>query len=69
MKQKVITPPISTCFCGSKAKVVDWNWNERYLVMCDNNHTLSKECGSHHKAICLWNNRVAQKLKEITQST
>ena len=58
MTQKVVTPPIKACArCGAQARVIGWNFDFMYRVMCDNNHTSTKECGSAHRAICLWNNR------------
>lgn len=65
MKQKVITPPIEDCFCGAKAKPIeDWDFRNQYRIICDNNHTLTKDCKSIHRAICLWNNRVKVKKSE-----
>ncbi len=67
MKQKVITPDIKPCpVCGSRAVALSWNFNFNYQVMCDKNHTLTKECGSRHRAICKWNNAVDKYLIEIT---
>ena len=63
MAQKIITPEIAECYCGAKAMAIDWNYNDMWVVMCDNNHTLSKKCGTKHRAICKWNNRVA--LREL----
>lgn len=55
--QRIITPPVANCeVCGVKAMCLDWNYNFRYRVMCDNNHVATKECGSAHRAICRWNN-------------
>lgn len=60
MKQTPVTPQISDCFCGSKAKAIDWDFKDMWQVMCDKNHTLTKECGTRHRATCLWNNRIAE---------
>ncbi len=62
MKQKVITPEISTCFCGAKSKVQTWDTYGEYIyqVVCENRHTLTKYCGTRHRAICRWNNRVVK---------
>jgi hypothetical protein len=58
MKQIPITPEISHCWCGMPAKVIDWNDNFMYQVMCDANHTMTRQCGSAHRAICKWNNAI-----------
>lgn len=56
--QKVVTPKIKECpICGAEAKALSWNFDFNYQVMCDNNHTLTKECGSRHRAVCKWNNK------------
>ena len=60
-KQKPVTPEVVDCYCGAKAKLIDWDFNDMWQVMCDNNHTLSKQCGSKHKATILWNKRVEAK--------
>jgi len=58
MSQKIYTPAIKACAkCGAPAKVLDWNFNMRYRVMCDNNHTATGECNTQHRAICRWNNK------------
>lgn len=57
MKQQVKTPPIAPCArCGAEAMCIDWNYRGFYRVICNNNHTSTKECGSFHRAVCLWNN-------------
>ena len=59
--QRPITPPIALCAkCGAKAECLDWDFNDRWQVICDNNHTSTKECGSRHRAICRWNNAQAK---------
>ena len=58
MKQTPITPAILNCWCGAKAIVIDWNDSFFWQVMCDNNHTMTKECGTSHRAICRWNNHI-----------
>lgn len=62
--QELKTPPISDCWCGAKAKLIDWDFRDQWRVMCDKNHTLTKECGTTHRATCLWNNRVIKKLND-----
>lgn len=58
MKQKQITPKIKDCAkCGAKAIAIDWDFNDWWVVMCDNNHTSTRKCGSPHRAICKWNNK------------
>ena len=58
MSQTVKTPAIKACsICGASAKVVDWDFRMQYRVICDNNHTATKECGTPHRAICRWNNK------------
>ena len=59
MKQRVITPQISKCWCGADVGVLDWDHRMMYRAWCDNGHTLTNECGSQHRAICKWNNRIA----------
>jgi len=58
--QKITTPEISKCYCGASAKVQTWDiYGENiYQVVCENRHTVTKYCGTKHKAICRWNNRV-----------
>jgi hypothetical protein len=63
MKQKITTPEILNCYCGAKAHPIDWEYKDMWKVYCDNNHTLTKECGSIHRAICLWNNRIKERNK------
>jgi len=68
MKQKIITPPIKNCFCGKSAKIQTWEFGSYYdlcyQVVCEDGHAMSKYCGTPHRAICKWNNRVEQKIKE-----
>ena len=60
--QKLITPPISNCVrCGAPARCIDWDFRDQWRVMCDNNHTDTRECGTWHRAICRWNNRQKQR--------
>jgi len=65
-KQPIITPEISQCYCGAKAKILTWDvYGEyEYQVKCENKHTLTKYCGTKHRAICRWNNRVLNCIKE-----
>ena len=57
MKQPIKTPPIATCArCGADAKCIDWDFRDRWRVMCNNNHTSTNECATKHRAICIWNN-------------
>jgi hypothetical protein len=57
MAQQIKTPPIVPCArCGAEAKCIDWNFRDMWKVMCDNNHTSTKECSTRHRAICRWNN-------------
>ena len=52
MKQQVKTPPIVPCArCGAEAMCIDWNYRGLYRVICNNNHTSTKECGSFHRAV------------------
>ena len=67
MKQIPKPPSIINCYCGDKAEVFECDdlsigYYNTWQVMCDRNHTMSKYCGSMHRAICLWNNRVATKI-------
>ena len=62
MKQPIFTPEIMPCkLCGAKAMVLDWDFNERYQVWCDNNHTVGGKCNTAHRAICRWNNKQIEK--------
>ena len=66
MKQPIKTPPIAPCArCGADAKCIDWDFRDRWRVMCDNNHTSTKECGTRHRAICRWNNTQEQELLRV----
>ena len=57
MAQQIKTPPIVPCArCGAEAKCIDWDFRDMWKVMCDNNHTSTKECSTRHRAICRWNN-------------
>lgn len=61
-KQKPITPPIEDCWCGEGARVLDSDVHQMMCqVECWANHTLTKDCGSFHRAVCLWNNRVKER--------
>ena len=68
MKQKIITPPISQCHCGANAHPIDWDYNGLWVVMCDKNHTMTKPCGTQHRAICRWNNRIKAMADGATHS-
>lgn len=61
MKQVPITPAIKDCICGAKAVAVDWDFRDRYRVVCDNNHTFMGECNTRHRAICKWNNEILKR--------
>ncbi|MNL86306.1 hypothetical protein D3C87_2149650 [compost metagenome] len=56
--QKDAVPDVEDCFCGAKARVVDWSFIGMYRVMCDNNHVLTKECATVNRAVHRWNKRV-----------
>lgn len=60
MTQKVHTPAIIKCHCGADAKCIDWDFNQRYQVLCDNNHSAlgTGRCNTAHRAICRWNNAI-----------
>ena len=67
-KQTIKTPPILPCArCGAEAMCIDWDFNDMWRVMCDNNHTSTKRCGTAHRAICRWNN-AQTKLKDTSQT-
>lgn len=70
MKQKVITPQINNCYCGSLAKIQTWDIYGEYIfqVVCENRHTLTRYCGTKHRAICRWNNRVLNKIKDYEKN-
>ena len=54
--QTVRIPEILDCYCGAKARVVDWDYRMLYRVMCDNNHSLRGENITVNRAIHKWNN-------------
>ena len=62
MKQPIKTPELKSCLCGTKPTIEeDWDFRDTYKVICHNcNKSLSKYCSSHHRAICLWNNRIEE---------
>lgn len=64
-KQKLITPSINKCWCGEEADCIDWDDKFMYRVICKKNHSLTKECGTRHRAIVLWNNRVKDKIEHL----
>jgi len=49
------------CHCGASAKLEDRHNDDRYQVVCENNHVLAKRIGSTKYAVCLWNNRIREK--------
>jgi len=57
-KQKLITPEIKNCHCGSKAKVIWMDYNNWQVHCLDNDHRVTPEMGSSHRAICKWNNTI-----------
>jgi len=60
--QKVIKPNINNCWCGEKAiPYEDYNFRNLYRIECKNGHVMTKFC-NYHRAVCRWNNRVAEKL-------
>jgi len=63
-KQKVVVPEILDCWCGAKARPVDWDFRGMWLVMCDKNHYLTKECSTINRAVHRWNARVTLKKQE-----
>ena len=57
MKQKVIVPAIKPCaICGTQGRLVDWDFNEMYQVMCDLNHSTKSKYQTVNRAVCKWNN-------------
>lgn len=57
MGQLVTTPTTMKCAkCGALAHVIDWNYNMRYRVVCDKNHTATGKFNTVHIALCKWNN-------------
>jgi len=70
MAQTFTTPPIVPCVkCGAQAKCIDWDYRNSWRVMCDNNHTSTKECATPHRAICRWNNKQAEYARLQAAST
>jgi len=67
MKQKIITPELKECFCGAKSKIQTWDIYGAYIyqVVCENRHTLTRYCGTRHRAICRWNNRVVNAFQNV----
>lgn len=70
MKQKAVTPEIMKCHCGADARIMTWEVGQQlvYRVECTKNHSLSNFCGTWHRAICKWNNRVQILIKVKGQS-
>ncbi len=63
MKQQVIIPEVRNCFCGSKARTIDWDFRGQWVVMCDQkNHTMTRQCATRNRAIHRWNERVTHML-------
>lgn len=57
MRQRPITPKTKNyARCDAPAHVIDWDYNMRYQVMCDKNHTATGKFNTVHRAICKWNN-------------
>lgn len=56
MRQPIFTPEIKDCWCGEKARVIDWNFDGQYQVMCDKNHILTGKYIYVNRAVCKWNN-------------
>lgn len=67
MRQVPKTPPVADCFCGARAKLIDWDFRDAWRVMCDKNHTLTGEFVTRHRAICRWNNEVEKRKAEINK--
>jgi len=66
--QVVKIPRILNCtICNAPASVIDWNYNMKYKVMCDNNHSLKGECCTINRAIRRWNNEQLRKLSKEKQ--
>lgn len=60
-KQKVITPEIKNCPNCNDIAVIKTilEYDTMYRVVCRScGKCLTKECGSKHRAICKWNNKV-----------
>lgn len=57
MEQDIVTPKTRNCTkCGADAHTIDWDYNDRWQVMCDNNHTATGKFNTKHRSICKWNN-------------
>lgn len=55
--------------CGAPAKCLDWDFNMRYQVMCDNNHTLGAgKFNEWSDAVSHWNAARQNKPCERCQS-
>ena len=68
MRQKVNIPAIAPCAqCGALARCIDWNHRDLWRVMCDNNHTSTRECATKNRAIHRWNNAQAEILRITTK--
>ena len=68
MTQPIFTPKVLDCaICGCKAKVLSWDFNDMYRVMCDKNHTTKAEYLGYHRAICKWNNLQEAILKKARE--
>ncbi len=62
MRQKPKTPELSRCWCGADVMTLEGE-QMSYYVICDNNHTMTGQFNSFHRAACVWNNRIKKRLE------
>jgi len=56
--QPIFTPEITNCSCGSKAHIIDEDFNMKYKVICPKCIHKQPSYLSVHRAICKWNNEM-----------
>lgn len=57
-KQKPNIPAIEPCaFCGSSARLIDWDFRDMWCVMCDKCTNSNPECINQHRAVSRWNKK------------
>lgn len=65
MKQRITTPPLKNCICGSVpevrvASLTGWmHYDKHWCVECGNcKRVWPRNTKSKHRAICKWNNKM-----------
>lgn len=68
-KQKPNIPAIEPCaLCGSSnAKLIDWDFRDRWAVSCYNCANSIPECNTQHRAVSRWNKKQLLILSESSK--